>query len=298
MRRRIPSTRALLAFEAAASHENFSKAAEDLCVTQSAICRQIAYLESFVGLKLFRRSKRGVTLTEAGKTYARKISSQLDAVERDTTHLMSETGFGGSIELAVSPTLASRWLIPRLADFRQVQPEITVHLTTCPRPFLFDETEFDAAILASGATWPGAESVYLMSEAVTPVCSPRLIAPNSRIVPEAICKFPLLQQTTRPYAWRLWFESIGINFQSDMVGPRYDLFSMLSQAAMLDMGIALIPPQLIEHELSQGLLITPTPECTFSDRAYYLTYPEARSNSENLRVFRQWLTEQTSGRLS
>lgn len=294
MRRRIPSTRALLAFEAASRYESFSKAAEDLSLTQSAICRQIAGLEEFVGLKLFRRSKRGVTLTDAGKAYSRKISTQLDAMERNTVQLVSESGYGGSIEIAVSPSFASRWLIPRLAKFRKIEPDITVHLTSNTRPFLFEETEFDAAIHAGTSTWPGAESIFLMSESVTPVCSPTLISTWNNIKPEDLIAFPLLQQTTRPYAWRMWFESFGINNPMDMVGPRYDLFSMLSHAAIANMGFALIPPPLIEQELAQGLLIAPLPDNTCSDRAYYLTYPDSRTDSESLAIFIKWLREESS----
>ena len=115
MRRKIPSTVALAAFESAARHQSFTKAAHELSVTQSAVCRQIGVLEDLLGVKLFRRSKRGVTLTEAGAGYARSVRARLDEMERDTLELMANGAQGTSLDLAVVPTFATNWLLPRLA---------------------------------------------------------------------------------------------------------------------------------------------------------------------------------------
>src|SRR3990167_9462614 len=128
MRRKIPSTAALIAFESAARHQSFTKAAEELALTQSAICRQIAGLEAFLNIELFRRSRRGVKLTEAGLSYARRVAGQLDAVERDTLAVMGQQG-AITIELAGEPTFGTQWLLPRLKDFQRLHPEITVNLT-------------------------------------------------------------------------------------------------------------------------------------------------------------------------
>ena len=128
MRRKIPSTAALVAFESAARHQSFTKAADELALTQSAVCRQIAGLEEFLGIELFRRSRRGVKLTEAGLAYSRKVATQLDAVERDTLAAMGQQGAQG-LELAVVPTFATQWLVPRLKEFQRLHPEVTVHLT-------------------------------------------------------------------------------------------------------------------------------------------------------------------------
>src|SRR5690606_16988155 len=110
MRRKIPSTAALAAFESAARHQSYTKAAEELAVTQSAICRQIASLEDFLNVKLFRRSRRGVVLTDAGIGYSRKVSHRLNEVERDALDLMAKGGAGGTLELSAVPTFATRWL--------------------------------------------------------------------------------------------------------------------------------------------------------------------------------------------
>lgn len=291
MRRKIPSTTALISFEAAARHESFTKAAQELSLTQGAICRQIASLEEFLSVELFRRSRRGVKLTEAGLSYSRRVATQLDAVERDTLSVMGQQG-ANVIELAVVPTFGTQWLLPRLKDFQQKHPEVTVNLTNRTRPFLFADTDFDAAIYFGDADWSGTESHRLMGENPMPVCSPALLGKKTNLTPVEIAELPLLQQTTRPYAWRQWFNSQNLNIPRDMTGPRYELFSMLAQAAMHDMGIALIPPFLIQRELAEKRLVIANPQALSSIKAYYLMIPERKVESASLKAFRDWLLNQ------
>ena len=291
MRRKIPSTAALVAFESAARHQSFTKAADELALTQSAVCRQIAGLEEFLGIELFRRSRRGVKLTEAGLAYSRKVAAQLDAVERDTLAAMGQQGAQG-LELAVVPTFATQWLVPRLKDFQRLHPEVTVHLTNRTRPFLFADTSFDAAIYFGDGDWSGTEAHYLMPEEPLPVCSPELLGERAQFAAAELANLPLLQQSTRPYAWRQWFAAQGLNVPRDMSGPRYELFSMLAQAAMHGMGVALIPPFLIQRELDAGLLVPAHPAALLSsDRAYRLMIPERKVESAALRAFRDWLLQ-------
>ncbi|BCQ58400.1 transcriptional regulator, LysR family [Pseudomonas sp. NFPP10] len=293
MRRKIPSTAALISFEAAARHESFTKAAQELSLTQGAVCRQIASLEEFLGVELFRRSRRGVKLTEAGLSYSRRVATQLDAVERDTLSVMGQQG-ANVIELAVVPTFGTQWLLPRLKDFQQQHPEVTVNLTNRTRPFLFADTPFDAAIYFGDADWSGTQSHRLMGENPMPVCSPAMLGKQQELSAEAIAELPLLQQTTRPYAWRQWFNSQQLNIPRDMTGPRYELFSMLAQAAMHDMGIALIPPFLIQRELAERRLVIANPQALSSIKAYYLMIPERKVESASLRAFRDWLVNQAN----
>lgn len=291
MRRKIPSTAALVAFESAARHQSFTKAADELALTQSAVCRQIAGLEEFLGIELFRRSRRGVKLTEAGLAYSRKVAAQLDAVERDTLAAMGQQGAQG-LELAVVPTFATQWLVPRLKEFQRLHPEVTVHLTNRTRPFLFADTSFDAAIYFGDGDWSGTEAHYLMPEEPLPVCSPELLGGRTQFAATELANLPLLQQSTRPYAWRQWFAAQGLNVPRDMSGPRYELFSMLAQAAMHGMGVALIPPFLIQRELDAGLLVPAHPAALLSsDRAYRLMIPERKAESAALRAFRDWLLQ-------
>lgn len=291
MRRKIPSTAALLAFEAAARHESFTKAAEELALTQSAVCRQIGGLEAFLGIALFRRSRRGVQLTEAGLSYSRRIATQLDAVERDTLSVMGRHG-AGRLELAVVPTFGTQWLLPRLKDFHARHPDITVNLTNRTRPFLFADTEFDAALYFGDADWSGTAAHFLMRENLMPVCSPALLPDGELLTAEALAALPLLQQTTRPYAWRQWFDSLGMKVARDMTGPRLELFSMLAQAAEHQMGVALIPPFLIQRELAEGRLAIAHRHAYRSDtHAYFLMIPERKVESAALNAFRDWLLD-------
>lgn len=289
MRRKIPNTGALLAFDAAARYESFTKAAEELSLTQSAVCRQVAGLEQFLGVSLFLRSKRGVKLTEAGLAYSRQMAARLDEVERDTLSLMSRRGAGGTLELAVVPTFATRWLIPRLGDFQRQHPDITLNLVTNTRPFLFNATGFDAAIYFGEAPWPGTESVTLMREDLIPVCSPQLIAPAVMLEAQALAGFPLLQQSTRPYAWRQWFASAGVETPNDLAGPRYELFTMLAAAATEGMGVALVPRFLFADDIASGRLLAPVSHALLSETRYTLVYPERSRSNPALQRFAQWL---------
>ena len=208
MRRKIPSLQALACFDAAARHESYTRAAQELALTQGAVSRQITSLEEFVGVVLFRRTRHGVALTERGAEYARQIAPRLQGLERDTQDIMSSQGSGGSIHLAAVPTFATRWLIPRLPDLKALHPDITVHIETRTRPFMFADTPFDAALYAGTpeqvSQWAGTRALRLLAEDVVPVCRPELLGGQSSLTAEAIALLPLLQQSTRPGAWRQW----------------------------------------------------------------------------------------------
>jgi len=292
MRKRLPSTQALQAFEAAARHESFTRAAQELSLTQGAICRQVAGLEALVGVPLFQRARRGVRLTDAGERYGRLVRRQLDALERDTQAIMAHQS-GGVLELAVVPTFATRWLLPRLAGLRAARPGLQINLVTGTRPFLFEDTEFDAAIYSGDPRWPGTRAHFLMRENPVPVCSPLLAA--GPLDAGAIAALPLLQQSTRPTAWREWFASAGVAAPSDMAGMRLELFSMLAQAASDGLGVALIPPFLIQQELAQGALAVLNPHSGPGQRAFHLIVPERKASLPALVHFRDWLVEQARG---
>lgn len=293
MRRTIPNTAALTVFEAAARHSSYTAAAQELSLTQGAVCRQIAALEGFLRTQLFRRSGRGVVLTEAGLAYHRQIARRLDEVERDTIDLMARQGRGGSIELAIVPTFGTRWLLPRLPDFVALHPDITVNLSSRTRPFLFQDSGLDAAIYAGDGRWPGVAVDFLMPETLVPVCSPALMGGRKRLTPLQLAKLPLIQQSTRPYAWRHWFESAGMRVQTELMGPRYELFSMSLQAAMVGLGVALVPEYDIGDEVAAGRLVIPVDLPCPSDRAYYFVAPDKQGDDGLLTPFRSWLLAQS-----
>lgn len=294
MPRKIPSTAALTTFDAAARHQSYTKAADELAVTQSAVCRQVAMLEEFLGVRLFRRSHRGVALTDAGLAYSRAVAVRLAEIERDTLALMARGAEGGTLELGVVPTFTIKWLLPRLTSFQRAHPKIHVNLTSRTRPFVFDGSGLDAAIHAGQAGWPGTERVFLMPETLVAVCSPRLIAPKNALSKSDWRRVPLLQHSTRPYIWRQWFGSMELEVEGDLSGPRFELFSMLIEAATQGMGVALVPLLLVHEELQRGLLVQASSHTFLSDHSYYLIYPENRSGHVALDAFRHWIVGQVA----
>jgi DNA-binding transcriptional LysR family regulator len=289
MRRKIPSTAALVAFEAAARHQSFTLAGDELALTQSAIGRQIASLEELVGVKLFRRTRRGVALTPAGAQYSRTVRQRLGEVEQDAFELASRGSGGGSIDLGVVPTFATHWLVPRLCRFHAEHPEVYVNLHVRTRPFLFEEAGLDAAIHAGQGGWPGTHADLLMPEPMLVVCAPAMIGRRKRPSPADIASMPLIQMTTRPDAWRRWFRAYGIAAEGDLAGPRVELFSMAVQAAIYGLGAALVPEYVVQDELQRGLLSSPMRGSSASGLAYFFIYPEGNESPVPLLHFRDWL---------
>ena len=310
MRRHLPSTQALACFEAAARHESYTRAAQELALTQSAVSRQILALEEQLGVQLFRRTRHGVVLTPAGRHYGRQVARWLQELEHGTLDVMAHQGHGGAIALAAVATFATRWLIPRLPLLAARHPEIVVHIETRTRPFLFADTTFDAALYAGTpeqvANWPGVQAQLLMQEDVMPVCSPRLLESAAQqlgmprgtgrahqgLPPQALARLPLLQQSTRPYGWRQWFDAAGVAAPDALRGPRYELFSMTAAAAVHGAGVALVPRILVEDELARGELVIACDMLLPGERNYYLVAPAQREEGIALRQFREWLLDE------
>jgi len=295
MRRKIPSLQALACFDAAARHESYTRAAQELALTQGAVSRQITALEVFVGVALFRRTRHGVLLTASGRDYANQVASRLAALEQDTLDVMRQQGRGQVLQLAAVPTFATRWLIPRLPELKRQQPELTVHIETRTRAFMFADTPFDAALFAGTpeqvANWAGTQAVKLLDEVVLPVCAPGLLQGAASLPADAITYLPLLQQSTRPLAWRQWFEAQGVAAPQALSGARFELFSMTAAAAVHGMGVALVPALLVEDELARGDLVVACNQPLASQRAYYLVCPEHDDNTPALQVFVDWLLQ-------
>jgi LysR family glycine cleavage system transcriptional activator len=234
-----------------------------------------------------------VLLTEAGASYSHNVRARLDEVERDTLELMAKGGAAGALELGVLPTFATKWLLPRVPAFQQAHPGITLHFTPRTRPFLFEDTVLDAALYAGEAGWPGTEATFLMHENLIVVASPTLV-PKRRLKPAELARYPLLQISTRPYLWRQWFEAAGVEVQQDLAGSRMELFSMVSEAAVHGLGVALVPRFLVEAELASGALRQLLDVELRSDRAYYLIYPERKADDVALVAFRDWIEGEAS----
>lgn len=295
MRRKIPSLQALACFDAAARHQSYTRAAQELALTQGAVSRQLTALEDFVGVALFKRTRHGVALTERGRDYAAQVALRLQALEQDTLDVMSTQGRERRLHLAAVPTFATRWLIPRLPQLKSQQPELTVHIETRTRPFMFADTPFDAALFAGTpeqvSQWAGTQAVKLLDEVVLPVCAPSLLQGAASLSPEAIAKLPLLQQSTRPHAWRQWFDAQGVATPQALSGARFELFSMTAAAAVCGMGLALVPRLLVTTELARGELVVACEQALASQRAYYFVQPEGTDKPPANHTFLAWLVQ-------
>ena len=297
MRRKLPSTQSLICFEAAARQASFTKAAQELALTQGAVSRQVAALEEMLGVALFKRGQHGMQLTPAGCDYAKQVSHRLAALERDTLDVMGGQGQSESLTLAAVPTFASRWLIPRLPSFATQFPQHHIHIETRTRPFMFSESGLDAALYAGTAEqvtqWAGTQATHVLDEEVLPVCSPKLLDKNRQLKPKDLAQMPLLQQSTRPDAWRQWFDAQGLDVPQAMAGPRYELFSMQVAGARHGLGVSLMPTLLIAAELQRGELVIACPRALTGLRAYYLIEPQLTQPSDLLKHFKSWLILQT-----
>ncbi|NKI72325.1 LysR family transcriptional regulator [Collimonas pratensis] len=294
MRRKVPSNSALLAFEAAARHSSFARAAEELSLTEGAVSRQISRLEGFLGVALFQRVGNRVRLAPSGTRYAVQVREILDRLERDSLYVMGQPIDGASIEIAAIPTFATRWLIPRLKRFKDKYPNITVHIAERMEPFILTGSGFDAAIHFDHPAWAGMHLHHLLEEVLVPVCSPALLAGADANV--SLDQLPRLHRRQNPDAWQLYAEEVGIVLTNSAVGARYDLHSMLIEAALAGLGVALVPRLYIGAELEQGRLVAPWPDGKAIAKNFCLVLPEPiELSSGPLQAFAKWILHEARG---
>lgn len=288
--RLLPSTGALRAFVAAARHLSFSKAAAELNLTQGAISRHIQALEAQLGLALFNRAGGRVALTDAGQTYLPEVSAALERIATATLSLLAYGGAGGSVDVAILPTFGHRWLVPRLPAFSRAHPDVTLNLVTRSRPFDLDREGIELAVHFGDDDWPGASSIALMGEEVAPVCAPALLATlPEALAPEQLARLNLLHLSTRPLAWRDWFAAIGRPELVPSAGPSFEQFSLVAQAAIAGLGVAIIPLFLFEDELAGGRLVRLPGPTVRSRQGYHLVWSRQRPLTPKARSFVDWL---------
>lgn len=293
MRRKIPNTTALVAFEAAARHENLSVASEELCLTESAVSRQITALEEYLGVKLFNRIRNRLSLSHAGRVYLGQVSATLEQLERHTLSLMTHQGFGGLLELGVLPTFALKWLIPRLTSFYALHPEIVVNMREKPEPFLFRNSNFDAAVHFDYPAWAGVIKVELFGEELIPVLSPRHYDAASIRDPADLRDVPLLHKAiVRADAWKRWFALVGCDDSNPFRGAQYELYSMLIEAARAGLGAALVPRFYVADELAAGSLIAPFASGLKNEKRFCIVYPDFKQDFRPLVLFLEWITDE------
>lgn len=286
-RRFLPSTGALMAFEAVARLGSATAAAQELSLTQSGVSRQLRSLETQIGASLVQREGRALVLTPVGREYARTVREILHRLAAASVAARTNPD-GGTLNLAILPAFGMHWLAPRLQDFARTHPEVTVNLSTRLAPFDFRASRFDAAIHFGRADWPGADHLPLMPETVVPVCAPGLLQEASSA---QIAAQPLLHLETRPKGWARWLAAQGWTGELG-AGMQFDQFSTMAQAAIHGMGVALLPTFVAQPYLDSGQLALASAQTSQSIGTYYLVWPSERATQASLRSFRAWLGEQ------
>jgi len=288
-RRFLPSISALLAFEAVARLGSATAAAQELALTQSAISRQLKTLEEQLDVALITRQGRHLALTEAGQAYVSKVREILNTLAQASVSARTNPT-GGSLNLAILPAFGMHWLAPRLRDFAQRHPEVTVNLSTRLKPFAIQDSAFDAAIHFGHEDWPGVHYLPLMPETVVPVCAPDLLpAPLDNA--QDMLTHPLLHLETRPRGWARWLRALGVEAEPP-AGMVFDQFSTMAQAAIHGLGVALLPTFFAEPYLRDKQLMLASTQTTQSIGNYYLVWPESRTDGAALMSFRLWLAKQ------
>jgi len=288
-KRYLPSTRALLAFEAVARLGSFSLAADELKLSQGAISKQVKLLEQQLGVALLLREHQNTRLTAAGQSYAPQVRESLAQIAHASL-AVSTNPHGGTLRLAILPTFGTRWLAPRLPQFLASSSGITINLVTKLKPFDFRLERLDAAIHVGDGKWPGTQSMFLMHETVVPACAPALLETHQFKNASQLHRAGLLHLATRPHAWSRWMQAQqGDTAPTD--GMVFDQFATVAQAAIAGLGVALLPPFLIQRELDEGTLVPALPLPLQSEESYYLVWPEVRDQFPPLIAFRQWLAQ-------
>jgi len=291
MAKRLPPLNALKAFESAARNLSFTKAADELFVTQAAVSHQIKTLESFLSTKLFLRKNRSLLLTEEGQAYfmdLRDIFSHL----QDATDRVLAMGAKGAITVATPPSYASQWLVPKISQFTLAHPSIDVRIKAIDLDEGFLDETVDIAVYYGRGHWPSLSSVKLHAEYLTPMCSPLLFNSNKPLNTLSDLKHHVLLHDGNRAAWKTWLKKFGISNINVNQGPMFSHTMLVLQAASLGQGIALSTPVLAKADVDAGRLICPFEERIESKDAFYLVCHQTQSQNPKIQMFRDWMLSQ------
>ena len=285
---RLPPLAAVRAFEAAARAGSFTRAGEELGMSQAAVSYQIKLLEERLGLPLFLRQARQVVLTEAGRQLAVAVSSAFDTLRDAFAQVRAEAG--GVLTISTQHSIASNWLAPRLGRFQLAHPDIAVRLSASDELIDFARDAVDVAIRSGTGPWPGLAAHRLFAVRFAPMCSPDLLARSPPLHdPSDLLRLPLL--TPGDIWWRQWFALAGVATDDLEARPgiRLDSQQVEGRAALAGQGVAMLSPTLWPDELRSGQLVQPFPLLGDDGRAYWLVYPEGRHRVPKIRAWREWL---------
>ncbi|HTH17393.1 MAG TPA: transcriptional regulator GcvA [Magnetospirillum sp.] len=292
MVRRLPPLRSLRAFEAAARHLSFARAADELHVTPAAISQQVKILEQFLGVALFRRGAQ-LSLTEAAANALPLVSDSFDLMERAVERLRQGRD-GGPLVVSASPSFAARWLIPRMARFQERHPDIDLRLSASIRLVDFDTEDVDVAIRYGGGRYPGLHVERLKAEEVVPVANPhlakRLKQPADLLEVGLLHNASLDWDTTFP-TWPGWLANAGVMVPPEVQARRFDDFNLVLQAVLAGLGVALMWRTLVTDELADGRLVALFPAQPLVN-AYHLVCPPKYLDNPKVAAFRAWVREE------
>lgn len=285
--RHLPPLAAVRVFEAAARHENFTAAAAELGMTQAAVSYQIKLLEERLGTPLFRREKRRVMLTEAGRRAAAPVARAFDAIDGAFADLRAEDE--GLLTVSTSNTFANTWLAWRLGGFQMAHPEMAVRLQTTDALTDFAADEVDVAIRAGRGPWPDLHQEKLVAIDFTPMCSPDFLARHPIAAPADLLHLP--QISPHDPWWPHWLREAGVDAPPGppRAGVRLDSQAHEGHAAMAGQGVAMLTPFFWRNDLAQGRLVRPFEQVSTRGYAYWLVFPEHRRTTPKIKRFREWL---------
>ncbi|MBU0725354.1 MAG: transcriptional regulator GcvA [Alphaproteobacteria bacterium] len=288
MSRRLPPLTAIRAFEAAARLLSFTKAAQELNVTQAAVSHQVKALEGWLNLPLFRRSSRALFLTDEGQTYLAVVRDCLDKLA-EGTHRLQARDKAGRLTVSTFQSFAAVWLVPRLGRFRLQHPEIDVWVAASDAIVDFNQEDIDCGIRYGTGRWPGVKAVRFMTESIFPVCSPKLLnGPHPLRVPEDLVRHTLLHDHMHE-DWRMWLMAAGVADIDSARGPTFSHSSMVLQAAIDGQGVALGRSALMREAIAEGKLVQPFKFSLNAHHSYYFICPEASADRPKVIAFRDWL---------
>lgn len=283
-----PSMMSLRALEALDRLGTATAAAQELGITQSAVSRQITALETQLKTQLVLRKKQRLSLSSDAQAYVRQIREALGIMTKATLELTG-TGESGQLNIGILPSFGMRWLMPRLAEFSHLHPDVTLNLLTRLSTQKFDQGDIDATIHFGNNIPSDAEGFTLKHEAMIAVARPALVQDQT---PDAIARLPLLEIHSRPNAWQDWFTQQGLT-QNPKPIAKYDQFTTIIQAALHGIGAALLPSYLAQEYIATGQLSTLGSGKMKTQEAYYFIWPKHRPTSRALRVFKEWIATQS-----
>ncbi len=288
--RRLPSLTALRAFEAAARHLSFTRAAGELSVTQAAISHQVRNLEERLNTRLFERHGRGLQLTDTGGMYLPFLRQAFDLIA-DGTNLITRQDSHGPLSVTMLATFAVRWFIPRLREFHRLQPDVEVRMVTTDRMVDFFREDIDCGIRYGTGSWPGLDAVKLFEDRYVAVCSPDLLTGQHPLAAPADLRHHALLHEQDDEDWRYWLAALHVEGVDSAAGLTFESSDLALEAAAAGLGVALGSRIVVQGDVDDGRLVMPFGDLTDEDLSYWLVYPRGSDRKPNVGAFRDWLVE-------